>query len=467
MRTRLLAGAVTTAATTLLLASPALAQEDAPTVESVSELANQVNIDLNTIFIFICGCLVFFMGAGFALVETGLTRSRSAAHMMMKNLITAAIGVVAFWAVGFAIAYGDGNDIIGWSGWFLTGTYGENFNSLAGYGAVDLAAMWFFQAAFAATAATIISGAMAERTKLIPYIVISVIVSGVIYPVVVHWHWGGGWLYQLGFKDYAGSTLVHMTGGVAALVGVWLLGPRIGRYRNGKVFPIPAHNIPFAVIGTFVLWFGWFGFNVGSWLGSSPGASVALAIVPTALGGAVGGLVAMSVTWIQTGKPDVSMTANGVLAGLVGVTAGAGFIDPWAAAIVAGIAGLIVVFAVSFFDKIRIDDPVGATSVHGVCGIWGTLAVGLFDRDTGLLTGNGAEQLLDQLIGVVSVAAFVAVASFILFSAVKAIFGLRVTAEEELDGLDMAEHGALGYGSDVYVDHDGAPTAAHRASVLG
>jgi ammonium transporter, Amt family len=446
MRSKMLTGAALAGLGVLAMAAPALAQD-----ASIEEQVAQVNIDLSTVFIFLCGVLVFFMGAGFALVETGLTRSRSAAHMMMKNLITAAIGVLMYWAVGFAIGFGDGNDIIGWSGWFLSGDYAGNFTSLEAYGTVDLMAMWFFQAAFAATAATIISGAMAERTKLLGYIIITVLVTGFIYPVVVHWQWGGGWLAQLGFKDYAGSTIVHMTGGVAALVGVKILGPRIGKYDSqGKARVIAGHSIPFAVIGTFVLWVGWFGFNVGSWLGASPASDWGTSIVVTVLGGAVGALVAMTVTWIQGKKPDVSMTANGTLAGLVGITAGAGFIDPWAAVIVAAVAGLIVVYAVSLFDKLRLDDPVGAISVHGVCGAWGTIAVGLFDRDTGLFTGGGAGQLVDQIVGVVAVAAFVAVASFLLFTVVKMTVGLRVTPEEELEGLDMAEHGSLGYGPDVY-----------------
>jgi ammonium transporter, Amt family len=445
MRFRHLLGAgATAAAGLLLLAGPAAAQEG-PTVE-------QVSIDLNTVFVFLCGVLVFFMGAGFALVETGLTRSRSAAHMMMKNLITAAIGVLAFWAIGFAIGFGDGNDIIGWSGWFLTGTYDSNFTSLSAYSTTDLFAMWFFQAAFAATAATIISGAMAERTKLTGYIAIAVLVSGVIYPIVVHWQWGGGWLAQLGFLDYAGSTIVHMTGGVAALIGVILLGPRLGKYtKDGKPRVIPGHSVPFAVIGTFVLWVGWYGFNVGSWLGAGDAASWTGAIVVTTLGAAVGALTSMTLTWIRSGKPDVSMTANGALAGLVSVTAGAGFFDSWAGAAAGLVGGILVVFAVELFDRIHIDDPVGAISVHGVCGAWGTLAVGLFAKDIGLFTGGGVEQLWYQVVGVVSVAAFVAVASFLLFTVVKMTFGIRVTPEEELEGLDMAEHGALGYGQDVYL----------------
>lgn len=449
---KLVTGGALAAIGVLAMAAPALAQD-----ATVEEQVAGVVIDLNSVFVFLCGVLVFFMGMGFAFVETGLTRSRSAAHMMMKNLITAAIGVLAFWSIGFAIGFGDGNDLIGWSGFFMTGTYDNAYTSLSGYAGTDLFAMWFFQAAFAATAATIISGAMAERTKLNGYIAIAVLVSGVIYPIVVHWQWGGGWLAQLGFLDYAGSTIVHMTGGVAALVGVKLLGPRIGRYdSSGRLRVIPGHSIPFAVLGTFVLWVGWFGFNVGSWLGAEGAASWSEAIAVTALGGAAGAVAAMTVTWIVSKKPDVSMTANGALAGLVSITAGAGFVDDWAAVIIALIGGIIVVFAVRFFDKVKLDDPVGAISVHGVCGAWGTLAVGLFAAEgkaprDGLLLGGGAGQLGDQAVGVIAVAAFVAVASFLLFSVVKAVFGLRVTPEEELQGLDMAEHGMLGYGADVYV----------------
>ncbi len=434
------------------LAAPAFAQDAAPTVE---EKVGTITNDLNTIFVFLCGVLVFFMGMGFALVETGLTRSRSAAHMMMKNLITAAIGVAAFWAVGMALGFGDGSSIIGWSGFFLSGSYEDGFSSLSSYAAVDVSAMWFFQAAFAATSATILSGAMAERTKLKSYLVVAVLMSGLIYPIVVKWQWGGGWLYEMGFKDYAGSTIVHLTGGVAALVGAALLGPRIGRYAaDGKVRAIPGHSIPFAVLGTFVLWVGWFGFNVGSMLGTS---GIGDSIVVTALGGAFGGVTAMLVTLIRTGVSDVSMTGNGVLAGLVSVTAGAGFVDPWAGAVLGAIGGLLVVVAVGLFDKLKIDDPVGAVSVHGVCGAFGTLGVGLFDKADGLLTGGGASLLGKQAVGVLAVTAFVGIASFLLFSAVKMTMGLRVSAAEELDGLDELEHGALGYGEDVYVSADGTP----------
>lgn len=433
-----------TALLTLGIAVPAFAAEK-PTVD---QQLTSLTTDLSTVFIFLCGVLVFFMGAGFALVETGLTRSRSAAHMMMKNLITAAIGVAAFWAVGFSLAYGNGNDFIGWSGFFLTGTYENGYSSLASYGSVDLFAMWFFQAAFAATSATIVSGAMAERTKLKSYMVVATFISAVIYPIVVKWHWGGGWLAQLGFKDYAGSSIVHLTGGVAALVGVAVLGPRIGRYgADGKPRPIPGHNIPFAVIGTFVLWVGWYGFNVGSMLGT---AGIGKSIVVTTLGAAFGALTSMGFTMVKTGMADVSMTANGALAGLVSITAGAGFVEPWAGALLGGLGGLIVVGAVALFDRLRLDDPVGALAVHGVCGIWGTLGVGLFDMQGGLLTQGKTDQIIDQIVGVVAIGAFVAVASFLLFTAVKVTMGLRVPASEELEGLDIAEHGSLGYGQDVY-----------------
>lgn len=439
-------------------AVPAMAQ-DAPTIE---QQVTTLTSDLSTVFIFLCGVLVFFMGAGFALVETGLTRSRSAAHMMMKNLITAAIGVTAFWAVGFAFAFGDGSDVLGWSGFFLQGSYTDGLSSLSAYSAVDISAMWFFQAAFAATAATIVSGAMAERTKFTSYLVVAGVLSAVIYPVVVKWQWGGGWLAQLGFKDYAGSSIVHMTGGVAALVGVKVLGPRIGRYGPNGPRPIPGHSIPFAVVGTFVLWVGWFGFNVGSMLGTT---GIGKSIVVTCLGGAIGALTSMVVTMVRTGKSDVSMTANGALAGLVSVTAGAGFVEPWAGAVLAAVGGLIVVFAVSLFDRLQLDDPVGAISVHGVCGMWGTLGVGLFDMQTGLLTEGKFDQLVDQVVGVAAIAAFVGIASFVMFSVIKATMGLRVSEGEELEGLDVAEHGSLGYGEDTYGRLAGSATGSVRSTV--
>ena len=313
---------------------------------------------------------------------------------------------------------------------------------------------FIFQVAFAATAATIVSGAMAERTKFKSYFIYSIVISAFIYPVVVHWLWGGGWLSTLAtpYHDFAGSSIVHLTGGVAALMGAKALGPRIGRYgADGKPRLLPPHSIPFAVIGTMILLVGWYGFNPGSELAAD--AAIGGIALTTTLAGVCGALAAMAVIWIRTGAPDVGMTANGLLAGLVGITAGTAAVSPIGAIVIGLIAGVLVVESVLFFDRRKIDDPVGAISVHGVCGAFGTLAVGLFaTEDTefwkqGLFYGGGVSQLVSQLIGVVAIAAFVALTTGVLFRVIRATVGLRVTEEEELSGLDVKEHGAPGYGA--------------------
>jgi Amt family ammonium transporter len=412
--------------------------------------AADVQANLDNVFVLVSAVLVIFMQAGFALVEAGLTRAKSVANIMMKNLMDFAAGAIAFFAVGFAIAFGqDGNDFFGMGGWFL----GDKAFT---YGTLTVPVFFVFQVAFAATAATIVSGAMAERTKFKSYFVYSIFISALIYPVVVHWNWGGGWLAQLGtpFHDFAGSTMVHQTGGIAALMGAMILGPRIGKYgKDGKARAIPGHSIPFAVLGTFVLLVGWYGFNPGSEL-AADGAIGGIAVTTT-LAACAGAITSMLAIWAKTGKPDVAMTANGMLAGLVGITAGTAAVSSVGAVIIGGIAGVLVVASVFFFDRIKIDDPVGAISVHGVCGAFGTIAVGLFatsDTDfwkQGLFYGGGTDQLVTQLIGVGAVALFVAVAAGLLFLAIKATIGLRVTEEEELAGLDVEEHGTPGYGPDL------------------
>jgi Amt family ammonium transporter len=413
--------------------------------------AESVQAVLDNIWILIAAVLVIFMQAGFALVEAGLTRAKSVANIMMKNLMDFVVGVLVFAAVGFAFAFGSGNDFIGTSGWFL-----DPSEFSEGWGNLSLPTFFIFQVAFAATAATIVSGAMAERTKFKAYFIYSAVISAIVYPIVVHWVWGGGWLANLDtpYHDFAGSGVVHMTGGVAALVGAAILGPRIGKYgADGKPRAIPGHSIPFAIIGCFILLIGWFGFNPGSELAADE--FVGPIAVTTLLAGVAGALVATLITWFKDGKPDVAMAGNGLLAGLVGITAGCAAVNNWGAVIIGAIAGAIVVGSVLFFDRVRIDDPVGAVSVHGICGAWGVIAVGLFateDSDfwkQGLFFGGGTDQLVSQIIGVVSIAAFVAVAMAIVFFAIKAIVGLRVSPQEELEGLDVHEHGYPGYGIDV------------------
>jgi Amt family ammonium transporter len=452
---KLLVGGALATGGVLCTAGPAFAQEATTAAEDV-----QANLD--NVFVLLSAVLVIFMQAGFALVEAGLTRAKSVANIMMKNLMDFCAGAVAFWAVGYAFAFGsDGNDIIGAGGWFLG-------DGAFQYGTLTVPVTFVFQVAFAATGASIVSGAMAERTKFKSYFLYSIVISAIIYPVVVHWNWGGGWLAQLDtpFHDFAGSTMVHQTGGIAALMGALVLGPRIGKYGpDGKPRGIPAHNIPFAVLGTFILLVGWYGFNPGSEL-AADGAIGGIALTTT-LAGAAGALTAMAAIWAKTGKPDVAMTANGMLAGLVGITAGTAAVSSVGAVIIGGIAGVLVVFAVLFFDRIGVDDPVGAISVHGVCGAFGTLCVGLFATEAtdywkqGLFYGGGADQLVTQLIGVVAVGVFVAAAAGLLFLLIKGTVGLRVSEEEEIAGLDVLEHGAPGYG------HDVTPSGSHVPSGAG
>jgi len=394
------------------------------------------NAVLDLMWIVICGILVFFMQAGFTLVETGFTRAKNAGNIIMKNLMDLCIGSLGFWAIGYTIMYGDTiGTFIGSPTLFFSDP--ENMHNL------------FFQTVFAATAATIVSGAIAERTKFTTYIIFSIIMTVVIYPISGHWVWqGSGWLTELGFIDFAGSTVVHSVGGWAALVAAFLVGPRIGKYTNGKSNAIQGHNLLIGALGIFILWLGWFGFNAGSQLAISGDNASAVAgiIITTNLAAAAAAITAMFVSWGLYGKPDISMTLNGALAGLVAITAGCAAVSPMGAFIIGVIAGVVVVFSIEFIDKkLKIDDPVGAVSVHGVCGAIGTLLVGVFATDGGLLYGGGFAQLGVQAIGVVSIGAWALGTSFIVLYALKKTIGLRVSKEEEIDGLDIHEHKANVY----------------------
>ena len=440
----------TLGATTLLWASPVSAQE--------LDSAPQAVVD--NLWLVIAGALVFLMQAGFAFVEAGLTRAKNLANIMAKNLADMAIGVTMFFVVGYTIAYGSGGS--DWLGGFGDLFFQESADPdvLFDLGAgLTPATNFFFQVVFAATAVTIASGAMAERTKFTTYLVFAAVMTAIIYPVVVHWTWGGGLIAQMSigdavYSDFAGSTIVHLTGAVAALVGAYMVGPRLGKYGDdGKPRAIPGHNIGFAVIGVFILWFGWFGFNAGSELAADN--LVPFLAMNTLLAASAGVIGATAVIWFKTGKADVAMAGNGALAGLVSITAPVGAVDPWAAFVIGLIGGLIVVYSVLAIDSIRIDDPVGAISVHGTCGIWGTLSIGLFAKyddaflgreDAGLFYGGGFEQLIMQLVMVLIVIAWVGITSYILFAGLKATIGLRVDEEEEVAGLDVAEHGSSGYG---------------------
>ncbi|MEM9468318.1 MAG: ammonium transporter [Actinomycetota bacterium] len=451
--------------TTVLWASPALGQEASN--EALAEAGGYTQAVLDNLWLVVAGALVFLMQAGFAFVEAGLTRAKNLANIMAKNLADMAVGVTMFFLVGFTIAYGSGgSDWIGGFGDMLLLDSMDNINLIAAVDddgsivpALSPAATFFFQVVFAATAVTIASGALAERTKFSTYLIFAAVMTAVIYPVVVHWTWGGGLIAQMSigdavYSDFAGSTIVHLTGAVAALVGAYLVGPRIGKYgEDGKPRAIPGHNIGYAVIGVFILWFGWFGFNAGSELIADE--FLAFLATNTLIAAAAGVIGASAVIWLKTGKADVAMAGNGALAGLVSITAPVGAVDPWAAFVIGLIGGLIVVFSVLAFDSIRIDDPVGAISVHGTCGIWGTLSIGLFAKyddaflgrdDAGLFYGGGLDQLIMQLVMVLIVIAWVGITSYILFAALKATIGLRVDEEEEVMGLDVAEHGSAGYG---------------------
>jgi ammonium transporter, Amt family len=409
----------------------------AATAQGLEPPANleELTVVLNTIFLLFCSVLVIFMNAGFAMLEAGFCRQKNAVNILAKNLIVFAVASLAYWAIGYGLMYGEGTPFIGLQGFFFSGdpaAYGND----AYPAAVPEAINFLFQVAFAATAATIVSGAVAERVHFGAFLIFSTLLVAISYSVTGHWIWDGGWLAEMGFRDFAGSTVVHSVGGWAALVGAAMLGPRLGKYQNGRISAIPGHNMGFATLGCLILWIGWFGFNPGSELAAT--ANVPYIAVTTNLAAAAGGVAATATSWIKDGKPDLSMIINGILAGLVGITAGCADVSYLSAIIIGLIAGVIVVFSVAFFDNIKIDDPVGATSVHLVCGIWGTLAVGIFST-------NPEHTIVTQLIGVLAVAAFSLIFSAIVWSILKFTIGIRVDEEDERRGLDISEHGMEAY----------------------
>ena len=401
--------------------------------------------DINTMWVLVATALVFFMQAGFAMVETGFTRAKNAGNIIMKNLMDFSIGTPLYWLVGFGIMFGTQSAVFGGIDLFTQGDYTAVLPD-----GVSFFAYFIFQTVFCATAATIVSGAMAERTKFISYCIYSAVISLVIYPVSGHWIWGGGWLAQLGFHDFAGSTAVHMLGGICALIGAAFLGPRIGKYdKDGKPNAIPGHSITLGALGVFILWFCWFGFNGGSTVSMSDGAAEVASKVffNTNLAAAVATVAVMIITWARYKKPDVSMTLNGSLAGLVAITAGCDVVNPWSATLIGLIAGFAVVFGVELVDKVlKIDDPVGAVGVHCVNGALGTILTGVFASNASLESmGLSRLHFLGvQVLGVLSTAAWAAVTISIVFFVIKKTVGLRVTTEEELSGLDLPEHGLVG-----------------------
>lgn len=387
---------------------------------------------INMLWIMVGTVLVFFMHAGFAMVESGFTRSKNTVNILMKNILTVSIASILYFVVGYAFMFGESvGGIIGWSGFALNG--------------VDDIAFFVFQAVFAATCATIISGAVAERMKLSAYFILTIAMVAVIYPIVGHWIWSGGWLAELGFIDFAGSTVVHLTGAVGALIAASLLGPRIGKYNGKKVNVLPGHSIPLGALGVFILWLGWFGFNGASTLVADP-AVVPSIITNTLLAASAGVLSTALYTKLRYKQIDASLTLNGALSGLVGITAGAANVSLPAAIVIGFVAGIIMTESIRILDaKLRIDDPVGAITVHGVVGIWGTLAVGLFETSNGLFTTGSASLLGIQVLGVVSVIAWVAASSSVVVLTMKWTMGIRVTKEEEIAGLDYVEHGTSAY----------------------
>ncbi len=434
-------------AVALLLALPGVAMAADP--EGVATLGDDLAIALDFLWLMIAAAMVFLMQAGFAMVEGGFCRAKNNTNLMMKNLMDMAAGSIAYFVVGFGIMYGaTAGGLIGTDGWLMGGDYYD----------VTMYRDFMFQVVFAATAATIVSGAVAERLKFSAYLVYSVAITAFLYPVYGHWVWGdGGWLGNLGHLDFAGSGVVHAIGGFIGFAGAIVLGPRFGKYgKDGSIRAIPGHSIPLATLGVFLLWFGWFGFNGGSTL-SGTDLRLSVIMVNTNMAAAAGAIAALLVTLVKTKKWDIGMGINGALAGLVGITAPCAFVSGTGSIIIGLIAGVLVVFSIFFFENRRIDDPVGAVSVHGVNGLWGLIALGLFadgtyGEVTGLLYGGGTDQLVAQAIGAVTVLAWAFLGGLVLFKVLDLVMGIRVSPEEEIAGLDIDEHGTSAYPNFLVVE---------------
>jgi Amt family ammonium transporter len=436
---------------------------------AVTDLKNTID----TVWVLFCAFLVFWMNAGFALLESGFCREKNAVNILSKNFVVFALTTVSFYFVGFAFMFGNGNDYFGLQGW-LVGTDEKAFSSLS-WTSVPLSAKFFFQLVFAGTAATIISGAVAERIRYSAFLIFSLVMGAFIYPIGGHWIWGGGTLAKNGMLDFAGSTVVHSVGGWCALAGILILGPRRGKYADdGTPMPILGHNMTSATLGTFILWLGWFGFNGGSTMSANPNA-ISHVVVVTNLAAAIGATVSTAYTWLRVGKPDLGLTCNGCLAGLVSITASCAYVSSHSALVIGGIAGVLVVEGVLMFDRLRIDDPVGALSVHLVCGVFGTLCLGLFGdleiaksiggvdlKSAGLLLGGGAGQLLEQARGATVIGLFTFLASSAVWWVMSQTIGLRVSEEAELVGLDLTEMGMEAYPKELPV----SPLAARNPPVI-
>jgi Amt family ammonium transporter len=460
----------TTTTLLVVVALPALAlaaQEDKPTVSELS-------LAMDTVWVIAAAVLVLFMQAGFAMLEVGFSRMKNVGSVVAKILVNLAIAALLFWAVGFALAFGTGNALIGTQGWFLAvpaEQVGDVYGGLS-WTQVPLSAKFLFQVAFCAVSLAIVWGTMLERTKFAVYVVFAVVFAGVIYPMVGHWIWGGGWLTELGMQDFAGSTVVHLSGAMAALAGTLLLGPRIGKYDDeGRPVTIPGHNMPLAVLGVLILWVGWYGFNPGSTMAATP--QIADIALTTTLAAASGVLGAMLMSYAYKRHVDVGMGGNGAIAALVAITAPCAFVAPWASIVIGFLAGVIMYATLVLVDRIGVDDPLGAIAAHGMGGIWGTLSAGLFTTpqlaaigEPGLFYGGGFYQLGIQALGIVGAGGFVFMASLVVFAALKATIGIRVKPDQELDGLDIHEHGVYGYPDLVATDHQNGTNNAARGTTM-
>jgi ammonium transporter, Amt family len=450
----------------LILVTAAISMAHTGTNGDSEDLYRELTIKLDTLWVIFTACLVFFMNAGFAMLESGFCRSKNTVNILTKNLIVFALTTIAFWCVGFGLMFSQGNGFVGTNSFFVLGAdnspntgldYLGVFPSLSWAG-IPLQAKFFFQLVFAGTAATIVSGAVAERIKFIAFFLFSPLLVAFIYPVTGHWIWGGGWLAHLNFWDFAGSTVVHAVGGWASLVGAVLLGPRMGKYQGNNSIALPGHNLTLSTLGCFILWLGWFGFNPGSTLAMDPDAILRI-LLNTNMAAAAGGIAATLTAWHYFGKPDLSVIINGILGGLVAITASCPYVDIGLAAIIGIIGGILVVLSVDFFDRLQIDDPVGVLSVHLVAGLWGTLAVALFSAGSeanfysqgpvrGLLLGGGLpaiKQVFVQLLGCAAVSLYTVIVSWLAWKGIELLVGLRVSSEAELKGLDLSEHGLQAY----------------------
>ncbi len=441
----------------LVLGLPALAlAQQGPTVADLS-------LAMDTVWVIVAACLVLSMQAGFAMLEVGFSRMKNVGSVVAKILVNLAIAALLFWAVGFALTFGTGNALIGTQGWFLA-VSPDRVNDVYGglsWTQVPLSAKFLFQVAFCAVSLAIVWGTMLERTKFAVYVIFAVVFAGLIYPMVGHWIWGGGWLTELGMQDFAGSTVVHLSGAIAALAGTLLLGPRLGKYDDdGRPVTIPGHNMPLAVLGVLILWIGWWGFNPGSTMAATP--QIADIALTTNLAAAAGVLGAMSMSYAYRRNVDVGMGGNGAIAALVAITAPCAFVAPWASIVIGFIAGVLMYATLAYVDRIGVDDPLGAIAAHGMGGIWGTLSCGLFTTpdlaaigQPGLFYGGGLYQLGVQALGIVAAGGFVFLSSLAVFAALKATIGIRVKPDQELDGLDIHEHGVYGYPDLVATDPNG------------